>query len=1305
MKSGNCFSINQLKRKRLMCKSKFSALRLPVSASISAIIAFAGYLLPQRAEAQCDSALSLPGSYQLTFPSGGNNPELVHFGDTIMVSTATIRNAGANSLGFSNAVLVIVTPDNVPHFVINSVQTVGGSTCFGAGGNDNASFKCPGGISQGGATGNCGPDTLPFSYVVRTNDIGKFANFFTNYSNVAGTFSGTCQNQALPKQIIFGGSAFGDTVSPDFTISGGSRGCPSVPVQVITPCISITKFCMSNCPASNPGAAVYGQAINVQGDICNTGDSPKPLTDIQVTDVFSGPIVAGSSNLTFAPFITGTSIPFNPATGLANGQCVHYMASYQPLDQGGSSLCGPFGDTISVTAADGTFLNGVARRVSNTDPCYHTTDGTNYSNTGPRPAVSASCSVCTAPCIAVTKNCDTVVLGFPNTISGSVSNCGNVTLTNVVLTDNVYGSVATFTSLAPGASQPYSKQVTNNTCGNFPDTVTATGVGLCGGQVSANATAHCIVTESPCIHVTKLCDTVGIGHANTVTAIVTNCGNVALHGITVTDNLYGSIGTTFSLPVGGTTNLTKSVTNGCGPWPNTVTATGLSPCNTLVSNTSMATCVVTCTPAIKVYKQVVCYASGGCASFNADLTTQKTATGVRIDPQNDADCPAFCYRITVVNSGNVPLSNVVVTDANNSDGKVLNLSGCGFPTTLPVGGSASCMVTTNHCVSAINVVTANGTGQDSSGAQVPVQASDTNSVLVLPISVSCSVQVLLTNGNAAPTPPTCLTPGTPYIVRTIIINNGQFDLQNVQVTSTGPDQLCNSPFTIANLAVNARRTNDCPFTCDVQSTHTYAVSVSGVASQTTTNGVVCDHNIFGQQIVASNTAPCSASVCCAGCPKLRVTKGVACVICTTNANGVVLECASFNGQFNKDAFGIRSDTQEPAFCYEITVSNTGDVPLVNLVVSDNRFGVLTNNITLGVGGELVFRLTTNWISFAPNDKSLAYAITNTVTASSTSSSYIGCPNVDSGGTISSSDFAIAHVRPLAITCEKLVSVNGSPATDSFSASGLIVTNIVWYAVVHNTGQADATNVVITESNNGNQLPCSTTITIPLLDAGNSTGLIPLCTNGGFGVSACVETNINNSIQVVAQAAAEGTNCVWDINGSNITARTSCQATVNLTCPKAGCTPGFWKNCTIHWGPTGYSTDQSVSSVFSLGNCCTSLGSVSLINALSLPGGSGTCGGAQILLHAAVAGLLNASSPELGGLYPLTAQQVIGMVNAALQSCDRDMMTTLGGEIDRDNNSGCNGPNGGLPCHRLDLPRFSPTKVLEPTRTAPTAPTR
>jgi hypothetical protein len=81
--------------------------------------------------------------------------------------------------------------------------------------------------------------------------------------------------------------------------------------------------------------------------------------------------------------------------------------------------------------------------------------------------------------------------------------------------------------------------------------------------------------------------------------------------------------------------------------------------------------------------------------------------------------------------------------------------------------------------------------------------------------------------------------------------------------------------------------------------------------------------------------------------------------------------------------------------------------------------------------------------------------------------------------------------------------------------------------------------------------------------------------------------------------------------------------------------------------------------------------------------------------------MNASSPEVD--YPFTAQEVIGMANAALQSCDRNMMITLAGEFDRDNNLGCNDANGnGLPCHRFsDVPRAAATKAIEDPRAAPT----
>jgi hypothetical protein len=202
--------------------------------------------------------------------------------------------------------------------------------------------------------------------------------------------------------------------------------------------------------------------------------------------------------------------------------------------------------------------------------------------------------------------------------------------------------------------------------------------------------------------------------------------------------------------------------------------------------------------------------------------------------------------------------------------------------------------------------------------------------------------------------------------------------------------------------------------------------------------------------------------------------------------------------------------------------------------------------------------------------------------------------------------------------------------------------------------------------------------------------------------------LSNHIRITATVDQTLTNvCSWTRNQSNqvvaVTASTEC--TVVIECeapPKRGCTPGFWKNCTIHWQPTGYRTDQRVSSVFTLGNCCTSLGSSSLHEALGFGGGSDVCGGARNLLRAAVAALLNASSGEVD--YPLTEQEVIGVVSAALQTCNRSTMIALASELDRANNLGCTDASGnGLPCHRLsDAPRVAPARVMDaPDRIAPT----
>jgi hypothetical protein len=117
----------------------------------------------------------------------------------------------------------------------------------------------------------------------------------------------------------------------------------------------------------------------------------------------------------------------------------------------------------------------------------------------------------------------------------------------------------------------------------------------------------------------------------------------------------------------------------------------------------------------------------------------------------------------------------------------------------------------------------------------------------------------------------------------------------------------------------------------------------------------------------------------------------------------------------------------------------------------------------------------------------------------------------------------------------------------------------------------------------------------------------------------------------------------------------------------GCTPGFWKQPQHFDSWVGFSPDQTLESVFDVPD---SLGydNTTLVQALSFQGGPDTAGASRILLRAAVASLLNASSPGVD--YPRTTSEVIADVNAALASGDRATMLALASELDADNNLGC-----------------------------------
>src|SRR5206468_3720998 len=126
------------------------------------------------------------------------------------------------------------------------------------------------------------------------------------------------------------------------------------------------------------------------------------------------------------------------------------------------------------------------------------------------------------------------------------------------------------------------------------------------------------------ICVGKTCTSSGDGDATVITYVVgvTNCGDIALSSVYVSNffNVVPSGHANGELVVSNITlapNEFRVVTNNynanCATTNDTVIAVGTDTIFCPVRATNSATCPVRCAPAIKVYKQVVCFSNNVCA--------------------------------------------------------------------------------------------------------------------------------------------------------------------------------------------------------------------------------------------------------------------------------------------------------------------------------------------------------------------------------------------------------------------------------------------------------------------------------------------------------------------------------------------------------------------------------------------------------------------------------------------------------------------------------------------------------------------
>lgn len=207
----------------------------------------------------------------------------------------------------------------------------------------------------------------------------------------------------------------------------------------------------------------------------------------------------------------------------------------------------------------------------------------------------------TSGCIAVDVSADStcVLSGESVTLTYRITNTGNVTLNNVQLVDDHLGPIGdTISSLAPG--ETIVRTATEVVTADITHVATVTGYFQNGNECVKVTACDSVSIDvvSPAISLTKTASPDSLDDTGTVTYtyVVTNVGDVTLHGFTLVDSELGDIEiTTESLAPGESFTVTRDAVIG-STTTNEATVTGIDTCGHEVTDTATATVTVTRIP-------------------------------------------------------------------------------------------------------------------------------------------------------------------------------------------------------------------------------------------------------------------------------------------------------------------------------------------------------------------------------------------------------------------------------------------------------------------------------------------------------------------------------------------------------------------------------------------------------------------------------------------------------------------------------------------------------------------------------------
>jgi uncharacterized repeat protein (TIGR01451 family) len=488
----------------------------------------------------------------------GSNPDCTSGGTPV---------GGAVTIVGGQAVSAPFTPSGIGHYCFRGEYTPDAFAPYSPSNHTDTTLECFTVTAQTALNTNAGgPFTIGVDGTVALSDTATLSG---GTGDATGTITfklysdDTCQTQV------------GSDVTA--TVNNGANGkdytSPTITVDAAGTYHWVANF-TSDDTQKNANTTTECGAPN-ENPLVN----PRPTT---LTTDAGGPFVLGSDG-TVALSDTAT---LSGGTSGAGGTITFMLFSDSACaNQVGSDV------TVGVDGADGQDYPSPSITVNAAGTYYWVASyGSDTNN-------AASSTVCgdenetplvIKPHISISKSPDaqTILIGQTASFTITVTNDGDSTLTNVVVTDalapgcaRTSADIPGLASMAAGATVTYTCSLAN-VAASFTNVAIATGTPLVGPDVTAQDTA--VVTAvapatHPAITVVKnpKSQTVTVGNKATFTITVTNTGDVALTNVTVTDaqspNCNRTIGT---LAPGASSSYTCTRANVTSSFTNVAVASG-----------------------------------------------------------------------------------------------------------------------------------------------------------------------------------------------------------------------------------------------------------------------------------------------------------------------------------------------------------------------------------------------------------------------------------------------------------------------------------------------------------------------------------------------------------------------------------------------------------------------------------------------------------------------------------------------------------------------------------------------------------